>query len=174
MNSPLYRCWVRCFSGVFVCLILLLCPVVMGYTQNPTMDSEESYPSEEQSSDLSQKSFGPVVVRTVVSLVIVVGFIYVGIYFLKHFVYRRKAGGLSVRVVGSTLLGPKKGIYLVDVEDRRLVLGVTEHSISFLTELEAPSPDERLPASHMEERGESGGRFRGVLDSLMKKRGDDG
>ena len=61
---------------------------------------------------------------------------------LLWFVKRR--GGMSgmvfssspgMRIESRLALGPKKWILVARYQDRRLVLGVTEHSISLLTEL---------------------------------------
>jgi len=178
MRKVLSCCGVR---GVVLCVAFLVvfCSSALGAQTQTTLvaQQEEKQPVEESESapDLRQEGFGGALFRTVISLVVVVGLVYAGMFGLRRFVYRRKStGALPIRVLGSTLLGPKKGIYLVEVEDRRLVLGVTEASISFLTELKSPPPPEFQGSPLKAEKEHSGRGFRAYLDSLMKKRGSDG
>ena len=138
----------------------------VGHAEDVQVDGNET--------GLPQTSFGPLLLKTVVSLLVVVGVTVFGMYGLKHFINRKKSGNLAIRVIGSTMLGPKKGIYLVEVAERWLLLGVTDASISMLTELEKGS---QTDASYPHGGGESqvlGNRFREFLDTFIKKRGDDG
>jgi len=137
----------------------------------PTFSSQEVETSqvEPELEDLGQPNLGPMVVKTIGLLLLLIVMAYLGMYIFKHFSYRKRGEGLSIRVVGSTLLGPKKGIYLVEIEDRRLVLGVTEASISFLTELEQRSPDELPPSLDQKSDKNTSGRFQSFLDTLTKK-----
>ena len=160
---------------VFACLFLMLGTTTILHAQAPADTLAKVYTTNEDPADMNnQTNFGPIVLRTVVSLIAVVGVVFLGMYFLKHVVYRKKTGGLSIRVVGSTLLGPKKGIYLVEVEERRLLLGVTEASVSLLTELEKKSSDEAIYPAGSEDQQIPGKRFRELFESLVKKRGSDG
>jgi flagellar protein FliO/FliZ len=79
--------------------------------------------------------------RVIVALAVVLAIIWV--------VQRRLGKGASLRraknvvsVVGRTSIGPKATVAVVEVEGARLVLGVTEHGISVLHELDAAAaPD---------------------------------
>ena len=52
------------------------------------------------------------------------------------------SGQNSLKVIGTLFLEPKKGIYLVKVVDRLLILGVTDGSISILEKVaEGPELD---------------------------------
>lgn len=76
--------------------------------------------------------------RVLLSLAVVLG--------LLWWLARRTAGArakvrqASVTVVGRQSLGKHSGVAVVEVEGRRLLLGVTEQGVSLLTELEAPVP----------------------------------
>lgn len=126
------------------------------------------------SDTFGQEGFWTVLLRTLISLIIIVGLVYLSVFGLKRYVFRNKrGGGLPIRVLGSSLLGPKKMIYLVEIEDRRLVLGVTDASISTLAELEK-EPGEAIKApGSVPETQTSGGKFRNVLDTLISKRSGD-
>lgn len=162
------------FIFSFAFLMLFWWVTLSAQVQDPVIGQKESRQTEEKAIDLKQDSFGSAVFRTVVALVLVVGLVYLGMYGLKRFVTRNRiSGGVPIRVVGSTLLGPKKGIYLVEVEDRRWVLGVTEATISFLGELEKKSRTEFQQTRMDEENRVSRRGFRNYLETLIKKRGSD-
>lgn len=174
MKRAWYKCLNRKVIAVFVLIVISSWMVLGARSEVPTVEQKENYQIEEKTSDLQQNGFGIALFRTVVSLILVVGLVYLGMYGLKRFIYRSKgSGGIPIRVVGSTLLGPKKGIYLVEVEDRRLVLGVTDANVSFLTELKKRSPTEfkQIPVS--DENRISGRGFKDYLVALMKRRGID-
>lgn len=158
----------------YVCVLLMLGMITVLHAQTSVDTLANDYMTVENPADVNQTNFGSMVLRTVVSLIAVVGIVFLGMYFLKHVVYRKKTGGLDIRVIGSTSLEPKKGIYLINVEGRRLLLGVTEASISFLAELEKKSPDESTYPTGSEEQQTPGRRFREMFETLVKKRGNDG
>ncbi|MFK4731478.1 flagellar biosynthetic protein FliO [Agromyces mediolanus] len=80
------------------------------------------------------------VLRVVVALGVVLAVIWVA----HRQVTRRRAGtrkaGL-VQVVARQSLAPKASIAIVDADGRRLVLGVTEHGVSVLSDRPAPVAD---------------------------------
>ena len=82
-------------------------------------------------------NFASLLLRTVLSLIFVAALIYVCVALLRKYTHLqdKKAGSHLIEVVSSTFLAPKKSIYLVQVLDRLLVLGVTEASISLLSEI---------------------------------------
>lgn len=97
--------------------------------------------------------------------------IYGTVWFLNKFVYRRGSSqSLShVSVVSTTLLAPKKFIYLVKVFDKILVLGVTESQISNLTEITDPEILKSLKASPPQKIRKSGNLFQSQLEGFLKK-----
>ena len=174
MKLALCRCCFRKVVVIFVLSAVLVGAIPRADAQDSTTHTDQIIQVEEDAADLGQQSFGLVIFRTIVFLIILIGVIFLFMYFFKHVLYRRKGEGLSIRVVGSTLLGPKKSIYLVEIESRRLVLGVTDASISYLTELEKRSPDDAQLPLDKKVFPSSGGRFRELLDALVKKKGADG
>ena len=162
------------FAVVLISLFLMGNSLIMAQDQTAGGEIEDPLKIQEQSPNLSQKGFGSMVLKTLFTLVIVIAIMVLGMIGLKSVAYRKKGGALSMRVLGSTMLGPKKGIYLVEVESRRLLLGVTDASISFLTELEKGEQADDSPYSAGTDAHPSMNRFRDFLDSLLKKRGEDG
>ena len=107
-----------------------------------TTDGQTTPPS-----TLEGGSMGWMLVKTLLTLGVVVGLVAAVVWVVKRLAVSGRAGGpVPVRVSGTTYLAPKKAIYLVDVAGRRLVLGVTDQSIQLLTELPIPE-EEALDAS---------------------------
>ena len=75
------------------------------------------------------------------ALAIVLGGLFVVVYFMKRFL-KRDAGGPGnplIRVIGSQYIGVKKNIALVEVPGTVLVIGVSNDNISLLTKIEDPN-----------------------------------
>lgn len=53
----------------------------------------------------------------------------------------RRSRAAAVSVVGRQSLGGKTGVALVEVGGRRLLLGVSEHGVNLLTEVDMPEPE---------------------------------
>lgn len=62
---------------------------------------------------------------------------------------RRTPGGIDV--VGRQGLGPKVGLALVEIDGKRLLLGVSEHGVNLLHTGDAPEPVEEPPTSQVRE-----------------------
>lgn len=78
------------------------------------------------------------IVRTILLSAVFVVFLLVGFG-----IYRRRYRGGStfgtrIDVIGKKYVGPKQYLMMIEVEDRRLLLGITDQSINFLYEFEAP------------------------------------
>jgi flagellar protein FliO/FliZ len=74
--------------------------------------------------------------RVIVSLAVVLGVL----WYLQKKLSKRgigRAAGKAVTLVGRQAVGPKASVAVVDIEGRRLVLGVTEHSVTVLHSVEA-------------------------------------
>ena len=74
-------------------------------------------------------------------LLLILGGLYMGIWALKRFGKLTALGGRLARsgvaVEGQFHLGPKKSLVVVRFLNKRLLLGVTDHQINLLTEMEA-------------------------------------
>ncbi len=80
------------------------------------------------------------IVKALIPLILIVGLLYGVLFFVRKYGVSLKGKGsglVNIKVLSSQLLMPKKYISVVKVEDKILVLGVSEHSISLLKELEA-------------------------------------
>ena len=98
--------------------------------------------------------------------------LYLSLRAYKYLVQGKSTGGQSprIRILGSSLIGPKKSLCMVDVLDHLLVLGVTESQITVLLELPWEKLDEGLKRSLLEEKGStSTASFNALLKNWLKK-----
>ncbi|MEP8957052.1 flagellar type III secretion system protein FliO [Escherichia coli] len=95
----------------------------------------------------------------------IIAFILIAAWLAKRFGLAGKtAGTRGLKVSASTTLGPRERVVIVDVEDARLVLGITASNINVLHKL-PPAPvtgDERVEAP---------ADFQSVMKSLLKRSG---
>lgn len=85
------------------------------------------------------------VVSLLVTFAVVIGLAYVTSRFLGQKMGRYSAGG-SQKVLASLPLGANRGVFVVEVAGRFLVLGVTDHNVNLLVEITDPEEMERLRA----------------------------
>lgn len=79
------------------------------------------------------------IVKAFIPLLFIVGLLYGVLVFIRRYGVNgkgKKSGSVSIDVISSQMIMPKKYISVVRVEDRLLVLGVSEQSITLLKELE--------------------------------------
>ena len=84
------------------------------------------------------------IVKALIPLIFIVGLLYGVLFFIRKYGVSIKGKGsslVSIKVLSSQMLMPKKYISVVKVEDKILVLGVSEHSISLLKELDSKPDD---------------------------------
>ncbi len=105
------------------------------------------------------------VLRLVVSLIFIVMLILAGAWLTRRAGWLRTGGGQSIRVLGSQSLGAKAYVALVEVEDARLVLGITSGQISLLHTL--PPADPAAPSRQADAPARG---FAAMLGNVMKGR----
>ncbi len=84
------------------------------------------------------------IIKALIPLIFIVGLLYGVLFFVRKYSVSAKGKGSSlikIKVLSSQMLMPKRYISVVRVEDKILVLGVSEHSISLLKEMD-PKPDD--------------------------------
>ena len=95
----------------------------------------------------------------------IIAFILIAAWLAKRFGLAGKtASTRGLKVSASTTLGPRERVVIVEVEDARLVLGVTASSINVLHKL-PPAPVE------VDARAEAPADFQSVMKSLLKRSG---
>lgn len=95
----------------------------------------------------------------------IIAFILIAAWLAKRFGLAGKTvAARGLKVSASTSLGPRERVVIVDVEDARLVLGITASNISVLHKL-PPAP---VP---VDESAEAPADFQSVMKSLLKRSG---
>ncbi|MEH0884664.1 flagellar biosynthetic protein FliO [Enterobacter sp. UNJFSC 003] len=95
----------------------------------------------------------------------IIAFILIAAWLAKRFGLAGKtAGARGLKVSASTSLGPRERVVIVDVEDARLVLGITASNINVLHKL-PPAP------LSGDESAEAPADFQSVMKSLLKRSG---
>ena len=106
------------------------------------------------------------------SILIVIGLLLLFLYLLRRVIYRppgAMAAGGEFEMLRQFHLGPRKSIYLVRVWDRLFLLGVTETSITRLTEITDPEEVANLQARLKSSHKVQGKQFREVYQDLVGK-----
>lgn len=109
-----------------------------------------------------------------VSLFAIFGFVVVMAYFAARFMggkFARHITGSGGRILEHLPLGPNRSVCVVEMANRLFLLGVTEHSITLLSEITDPEEIERLHKSSML-NGMDSGMFSqefGMLADLVQK-----
>jgi flagellar protein FliO/FliZ len=79
------------------------------------------------------------IVKVIFLLLFILGIIYGTLYLLKKYLYVTDKKGtklIKIKVLSTQMILPKKFIQVVQVHDKILVLGISEHSITLLKEFE--------------------------------------
>ena len=101
------------------------------------------------------------------SLLVVVGLMLVLLYFIKRagIGSGRSRGGSAITVLETRMVAPRKYIAIVEIADKCLALGITEHNINLLADLGL-----EVKASLLGQSADvkSGSAFAGLLAKSMK------
>lgn len=106
------------------------------------------------------------IIKTLIPLFLIVALMYGVLVFVKKYgikINGNKTGSIHINVISSQMIMPKKYISVVKVEDKLLVLGVSEQSITLLKELNQ-TEDPLKPNTTIHEK-------MNFLDSLKKNLG---
>ncbi len=82
--------------------------------------------------------------KAALPLVLILGLLFGAMMLLKKYSFRGKRkdlGILKIRVLNNKMIMPKKFISVVRIEDKLLVLGLSESSITLLKEFNLPEDD---------------------------------
>jgi len=135
-----------------LCTLLLLCMIETAflgtvYAAEPTgeyLQYQESKPAA-YSSGLSTLSY---VFSLMITFALVIGLAYFASRFLGKKMGISSAMG-NQKIISSLSLGANRGIYVVEIAGKFLVLGVTEHSITVLQEITDAMEIEKMKAEQL-------------------------
>lgn len=96
------------------------------------------------------------ILKTILPLFFLLGFLYLVLYLVKKYSFSFKGKNikfLNVSVLATQIILPKKYISIVKVQDKLLILGVSEASITLLKELDYNGElDQEQLLSHNDEK----------------------
>jgi len=112
---------------------------------------------------------GSLILRLFLSLVLIIGLIYLSLFLLKKSslgLKKNRAGDL-IQVLEKCYISPKKGIFIVKVGSKLLALGVTETQINLLSELDSsPESKSDLKDKAVSEKEMAGTLLQKIKDKL--------
>jgi flagellar protein FliO/FliZ len=154
-----------------ICLLLLsvtaFFPCVQATAQTAVTDSTLVTPVTDYSPSLAG-----IIVKLVLSMVLIVGLIYLSMYLIKKVNSRAAGGGIigdTIKVIGRTFISPKQSLYLVKIGNRYTVLGATESNINLITELQEQEAREFDNRENKAASISSGTRFSDVFKGMIKR-----
>jgi len=106
------------------------------------------------------------IAKALIPLLLIVGLLYGALLFIKRYgisVKGKKSSAVSIDVISTQMIMPKKFISVIRVEDKLLVLGVSEQSITLIKEMDKTFEAETKPSFGTEKNN--------FLDLLKKNLG---
>ncbi|MFQ5649079.1 MAG: flagellar biosynthetic protein FliO [bacterium] len=96
--------------------------------------------------------------------------LYLVLRFYKNSLYGRGGStSAAVKVLGTTFLAPKKSVYLVQVLDHFLVLGLTENQVTVLLDVPMQELSDHLKETLLQGKAISEPAFKKLLNNWMRK-----
>lgn len=93
------------------------------------------------------------IVNTILPLLLILGLLFFALMMIRKYSFsinRNKSNLLKIEVMNNHLILPKKYLSVVRVEDKLLLLGISEGNISLIKEFEYDSSDEiEVPKSEL-------------------------
>lgn len=127
-----------------------------------------------QSEESFYTSALPSLARIVGALLIVIVCIYAGLYLLKRMTMKRYSGNgrhQVLEVLETTGVAPKKAVSLIRVADKSVLVGMTDNSITVLTELDAEQTARITAAYDNEKEADGFGQLLRTVSQRVKSAG---
>ncbi len=86
-------------------------------------------------------------VKIILPMLFILGLLFGALYFIRKYSFSlpgKKYKHLNAKIISTQMLMPKKFITVVKIENSVLLLGVSEHSITLLKELDVTLTDEEI------------------------------
>ncbi|HOI28418.1 MAG TPA: flagellar biosynthetic protein FliO [Melioribacteraceae bacterium] len=95
------------------------------------------------------------IVNTILPLLLILGLLFLALIMIRKYSFsinRNKSNLLKIEVMNNHLILPKKYLSVVRVEDKLLLLGISEGNISLIKEYDFDSSDEiQAPQSELKQ-----------------------
>lgn len=119
---------------------------------------------------------GPFLMKSILILAVLTVALYFGLKVYRRFAYSQglNRNPYSVRILSSSMLGPKKSVHMLRALNHLLLVGVTDGQISVLLDVPFSELDEETKKS-LESTATTGPAvFNGILQEWMKRKSDKG
>lgn len=91
----------------------------------------------------SRDSYSGGIIKTIIIAVLFILFITIGLLMFKKKFTSSRTFGMDMEILGKKYFGQKQFILMVRIEDEKLLLGVTDHSINLIKEFGEMSAEEK-------------------------------
>lgn len=152
---------------LFFSIALVLFLSINTLAQTTTIDTTFAPPATDYSPSLTG-----IIFKLIISMILIVGLIYLSMYLIKKVNNRATGGGIvgdTIKVIGRTFISPKQSLYLVKIGQRYAILGATESNINMITELNEQEAREFDNRDNKPSSIASGPRFADVLKGMIKR-----
>lgn len=132
------------FIGI-IALIIIFILIGSGYTYAASGDEKLDLENLDEQEALNKNiNIGALLLRYLISVIGVLLLTYIGVkFFVKKFEPPTAAGDW-VQIIDQMPLGANRGLYLVEIEGKGYVLGVTEQQINIITTIEEEEKLDKL------------------------------
>lgn len=159
---------------VLVCSLTDLSLVNAGVPQEKSIEQNEQSPPDPAQEPEFNIDINPIILFfKMFGFIIVIGMIlYFGLRAYKTLASGNGMGGrhsAPIKILSSSVLGPKKSLCLVDALDHLLLLGVTDGQISVLLQIPATELNEETKNSLVTKKRNPDANFRKLVNSFLKK-----
>jgi flagellar biogenesis protein FliO len=103
-----------------------------------------------------EDNFGGYLLKVIWITIVLALFIIAGLYLYKKYVLGNVAGiSSSIKVITKQSISPKHSIVIVNIEDRKFALGLSDHSINVISDLgkveviDQPEAQENISFKHL-------------------------
>lgn len=159
---------------VLVCSLTDLSLVNAGVPQEKSIEQNEQSPPDPAQEPEFNIDINPIILFfKMFGFIIVIGMIlYFGLRAYKTLASGNGMGGrhsAPIKILSSSVIGPKKSLCLVDALDHLLLLGVTDGQISVLLQIPATELNEETKNSLVTKKRNPDANFRKLVNSFLKK-----
>ncbi|HBI36568.1 MAG: hypothetical protein A2015_14205 [Spirochaetes bacterium GWF1_31_7] len=132
--------------------------------------SEKKNDQVRKQSQTNQVGFYPYV-RMIITLILVVGVIYLIYYFLRKKLNDTNNSVTESAVVLSQPIGVGKSVQVIHIAGKYLLIGVTNEAINMLSEITDEKEIERLEILYNDKKVKTGQSFKDIFQSLFSRVG---
>ncbi len=118
-----------------------------------------------------EKDYSSSITRTIMISVLFILVITIGLILFKKKFHSAKTFGLDMDIIGKRYFGQKHYLMMVRIEDRKLLLGVTDHAINLIKEFEISAAEKEALQHEQPANPDDSDKFSKVLKRIKFNKG---